>query len=100
MRYGFTPVHAESLSSEERRRAIESFMTVKRECEWTIKARHCADGRMEEKEETTSTIGRVNAAVDLPGAYLIATGEGEKTDCEQEGYVGSVILYYISREVS
>ncbi|EJK61698.1 hypothetical protein THAOC_17766, partial [Thalassiosira oceanica] len=98
MREAFAPVHAESLSPEERGRAIESIMTVKKKRDGSIKGRQCADGRMEEKapkEETTSptvcldsillmsTIsakeGRVNAAVDLPGAYLSASRDGEKT---------------------
>jgi hypothetical protein len=41
----FTPVHKESLSAEEKKKAVSSLMLLKENRDESVKARFCADGR-------------------------------------------------------
>jgi hypothetical protein len=92
----FTPVHKESLSAEERKKAVSSLMFLKEKRDESIKARFCADGRKQRgdwtKQDTTSPTvatesvfltavieaheGRDVGCFDIPGAFLHA-------DCDE-----------------
>ena len=48
----FTPVYKDSLTKEERKKALASLMFLKEKRDNTIKARMCADGRKQRGEWT------------------------------------------------
>ncbi len=95
----YHPVHASSLSPEERQQALASLMNILEKCDERVQARACADGSKEQrqtgykKEDGTSptvatnsimitaTIDaheRCNAAtIDIPGAFLNAYNDKE-----------------------
>jgi hypothetical protein len=97
-REAFAPQDADSLTYEQRRRALESIVHVNHKRDDSKKARLCADGRKQRltmrKDETASpTVGtdsvfitaaieaaenRHTAVVGLPGAYLSADMDNEE----------------------
>ena len=95
----FRPVARESLTKEERTKALSSLMFLKEKRDMSVKARMCADGRKQRgdwtKQETTSpTVSteavfitavidaheeRDVACFDIPGAFLHADSDEDIT---------------------
>ena len=97
-RDAFAPQFMKALTPEQRRRALESIMTVKQKRDDSLKGRLCADGRkqrgtMRKEDASSPTVctdsvlitaaieaseNRRVAVVDLPGAYLSANMDDEE----------------------
>lgn len=95
----FTPVRKESLSVEERTKALASLMFLKEKRDKTVKARMCADGHKQrgdwtKQESTSPTVatelvfitavmdahkGRDVACYNIPGAFLHADSDEDIT---------------------
>ena len=96
----FRPIEVESLTYDEKKKALSSLMFLKEKRDSSVKARMCADGRKQKdgtwsKQETTSPTvatesvfitavinaheGRDVACFDIPGAFLHAESDEDIT---------------------
>ena len=108
----FKPVDVNTLSREERKRALESLAFVTQKRDGTVKGRTCANGSKQRqwmsKEDTSSpTVSleavlltctieakeeREVAVVDVPNAFIQTEYEGEKVHIKVKGKLAEILL--------